>query len=93
MGEEEKKVRVEYQPTAGGSSIIETLFPNTPEEMVTVNNDHEGKLMMTHYCMLGNQHRMKFFKSDKETLDFLLKEGTSIDVSKEPHMHSLTIAF
>jgi hypothetical protein len=86
MGEEEKKVRVEYQSTAGGSAIIETLFSNTPEEMVTVYHDHTGELMMTHYCLLKNQPQMKLIRSDKENLDFTLKEGSTIDVSKEPHM-------
>jgi hypothetical protein len=92
-GEEEKKVRVEYQSTAGGSAIIEKLFSNTPEEMVTVYNDLKGELMMTHYCLLKNQPQMKLIRSDKENLDFTLKEGSTIDVSKELHMHSLSISF
>lgn len=93
MDKKEQKVRVEYRLTAGGSAIIETLFSNTPEEMVSVYNDHTGELMMTHYCLLRNQPQMKLIRSDKENLDFTLKKGSRIDVSKEPHMHSLTISF
>ena len=34
MGKEGQTIRVEYRLTAGGSAIVETLFPGTPEEMI-----------------------------------------------------------
>src|SRR5258708_4442203 len=56
-------VRVEYRLTAGGSALEEKLFPGTPHEMVSVYYDEDGKLGMTHYCMLGNHPRMTLTKS------------------------------
>jgi len=38
MGKEGQTVRVEYRLTAGGSAIVETLFPGTPEEMVSCHS-------------------------------------------------------
>ena len=45
--------------TAGGSVVHETLFPGQPHEMVSVYHRDGADLVMTHYCALGNQPRMK----------------------------------
>src|SRR5207302_4607908 len=45
--------------TAGGSVVHETLFPGQPQEMVSVYKVDGPDLIMTHYCVLGNQPRMK----------------------------------
>src|SRR3984885_14545336 len=45
--------------TAGGSVVHETLFPGQPHEMVSVYTVDGADLIMTHYCVLGNQPRMK----------------------------------
>src|ERR1700733_13839310 len=45
--------------TAGGSAVHETIFPGQPHEMVSVYTVDGQDLIMTHYCVLGNQPRMK----------------------------------
>ena len=52
-------VAVTYRVTAGGSAVIETLFPGAAYEMVTVYTIDDGALVLTHYCAEGNQPRMK----------------------------------
>jgi hypothetical protein len=93
MGKEGDRVRVEYRLTAGGSAIVETLFPGTPEEMISVYHDKKGKLSMTHYCMLQNQPSMKLVNAGVATLEFVLTKGSGINPKKDPHMHALTISF
>ena len=93
MGKEAQKVRVEYRSTAGGSAMVETLFPGTPEEMISVYYDREGRLVMTHYCMLQNQPHMRLDRSALDRLDFLFSEGGNIDPAKDSHMHALTLSF
>ena len=51
-GKEAEPAVVEYKVTSGGSAVVETLFPGTPHEMVSVYHDEHGKVAMTHYCML-----------------------------------------
>ena len=58
MGGKAEKIEATYHVTAGGSAVVETLFPGTPHEMVSVYTDNGGKLSMTHYCMMGNQPKM-----------------------------------
>jgi hypothetical protein len=93
MGKGGEKVRVEYRVSSGGSSIVETLLPGTPHEMVSVYFDNEGQLTMTHYCALRNQPRMKLQKADGQNLNFVFVGGTNIDPKKDAYMHSLTITF
>jgi hypothetical protein len=94
MGKEGEKVRVEYRLTAGGSALVETLFPGSAEEMVSVYHDRDGKLAMTHYCMLRNQPRMTLTKADAQTIDLVFaKKGNDIDPARDNHMHAVAITF
>lgn len=43
-----------YRVTAGGSAVIETLFPGTEHEMISLYHMDGGDLLLTHYCVLGN---------------------------------------
>jgi hypothetical protein len=75
--------------TAGGSVIHETLFPGQPHEMVSIYTVDGSDLAMTHYCMLGNQPRMKAkTKSLGNKLNFEFVGGTNLDPQKDKHMHS-----
>jgi hypothetical protein len=94
MGKEGEKVRVEYRLTAGGSALVETLFPGGREEMVTVYHDRRGKLAMTHYCMLRNQPRMTLAKADAQTIELVFSaRGNDIDPAREKHMHAVRFTF
>ena len=88
-----EKVTVKYETTAGGSVILETLFPGTPHEMVSVYYDNGGKIGMTHYCMLGNQPQMTLKKADDNKIALVFVSGGNIDLAKSPHMHELLISF
>jgi hypothetical protein len=89
---ENQEVTVQYQLTAGGSALAETLGAGTPHEMLTVYADEGGKLGMTHYCMLGNHPRMQLTKTDAGEMDFEVKQRGAIG-AKDRHMHSLAIYF
>jgi hypothetical protein len=94
MGKEGEKVRVEYRLTAGGSALVETLFPGSAEEMVSVYHDRKGKLGMTHYCVLRNQPRMTLGKADAQTIELVFaRNGNDIDAAREKHMHAVGITF
>ncbi len=80
--------------TAGGSAVQETFFPGDANEMVSLYHLDKGDLVMTHYCMLGNQPRMKADpKSEKNQIHFAFAGGTNLDPAKDMHMHESTITF
>jgi hypothetical protein len=75
--------------TAGGSAIHETLFPGQPQEMISVYTAQGPDVVMTHYCMLGNQPRLKAeAKSAANEWNFEFAGGTNLDPKKDKHMHS-----
>src|SRR5258707_575053 len=80
--------------TAAGSAVHETLFPGQPHEMVSVYHRDGADLVMTHFCALGNQPRMKADpKSPPNQIHFLFAGGTNLDPAKDMHMHEGTITF
>ncbi len=91
-GQGPQPVEITYRVTAAGSAVIETFNPGTPMEMVTVYHDQKGKLAMTHYCMLGNQPKMRLVKQTKKSLALDLVKNSGIKET-EPHMNALTIDF
>jgi hypothetical protein len=78
--------------TAGGSAVHETTFPGQPHEMVSVYTAEGNDLVMTHYCVLGNQPRLKADpKSPANKLTFEFTGGTNLDPKKDKHMHGATL--
>jgi hypothetical protein len=93
-GKPTDKVVSVIKVTAGGSAVQETLFPGTPQEMVSVYHRDGSDLVMTHYCMLGNQPRLKADpKSPANQIQFKFVGGTNLDPAKDMHMHEGTFTF
>lgn len=85
-GPDGKPMETRFRLTAGGSVLVETLFPGKAEEMVTMYHMDGNDLILTHYCMLGNQPRLKAV-SAKDTKKLMFKSvgGTNMK-SDDMHM-------
>jgi hypothetical protein len=87
-------VAASYRVTAGGTAVVETLFPGSPHEMVTVYTMDKGDLVLTHYCSEGNQPHMKAARGgDANAIAFKFDGGGNIKSPKDGHMHEATFAF
>jgi len=93
MGKGPVEVNLQYRLLAGGSVLEERIFAGTPHEMVTMYYDQNGKLAMTHYCMLGNRPGMLLKSSDAKTIKLDFDPACGIDPQREDHMHGITITF
>jgi hypothetical protein len=91
IGHGPEDLTVEYRVIAAGSAVEERTFPGTPNEMVTMYYDKDGKLALTHYCMLGNRPAMTVKSSDAKTISFQLEEGCAC--AKESHMDAVSLRF
>src|SRR5581483_9721702 len=58
IGQGPIEITSQYRLLAGGSVLEERCFAGSPNEMVTMYYDRNGKLAMTHYCMFGNRPGM-----------------------------------
>jgi len=82
---------VTYHVTAAGNAVMETLFPGTPHEMVTMYHVDGKDLRLTHYCAAGNQPSMVMKpSSDPSTLVFDFDRGSNMK-DGDMHMHSLKL--
>jgi hypothetical protein len=91
-GSGEHDVTATYKVTSGGSAVVETLFCGSEHEMVTVYHEDGDDLVLTHYCMLHNQPRMRAKRdgaANKLTFQFI--GGTNLNADKDQHMHDLTL--
>ena len=79
-----------YAVTASGSAVVETVFPGSEHEMVTVYHADGPDLVLTHFCMEGNQPRMRARGAQGSRFEFAYDGGTNIDPKRDRHMHSAT---
>jgi hypothetical protein len=83
-----------YRTVSAGTAVQETLFPGTPHEMVTMYYLDGKDLVLTHYCALGNQPKMRAeAPADPTKLVFKFAGGTNVNPEKDAHMHDLTLTF
>ncbi|MBL0928465.1 MAG: hypothetical protein IBJ11_12580 [Phycisphaerales bacterium] len=52
-----------FAVTSGGSAVREIMFPGSPHEMTNLYHLDGPDLVMTHYCAVGNQPRMRAAES------------------------------
>jgi hypothetical protein len=82
-----------YSVTAGGSAVVETVFPGSAHEMVTVYHADGPNLVLTHYCVEGNQPRMRAKDATARRVEFEFDGGSNIDPQHDRHMHSAWLEF
>lgn len=94
VGQGPIEMTVQYRLLAGGTVLEERCFPGSPMEMITMYYDNkDGKLALTHYCILGNRPGMTLKSADAKTIRFDLDGNCGINTATEPHMHALSVTF
>ena len=93
MGQGLVDLTKQYRLIAGGSVVEERDFPGTPNEMVTMYYDKDGKLALTHYCLFGNRPQMFVKAADAKSITFDFDKACGINPQKECHMHGMKIVF
>ncbi len=88
---EDKKATVRYEMTASGSALFEHYSDSSMgagNEMITMYYLDSGRLLLTHYCMAGNQPRMSLKRFDPATgeLEFDFLDATGLKDESAGHM-------
>ncbi len=89
-------VGITYKLVSAGSAMMETLdMAENKEAMVTMYHVNKDRLMMTHYCSLGNQPRMRVDRAPKaaNTLAFSYIDATNLSNPDDDHMAKLVFTF
>jgi hypothetical protein len=91
---EKDTFRLTYEVISGGSAMVERIVVGeTPME--TIYYLDGSRLLLTHYCMLGNQPRMeaKAFDPAAGELRFDFLDITNLVSADAPYMHGVTFHF
>ncbi len=84
-----------YELIAGGSTLVERETGVGRPTMVTMYHRDGNRLLLTHYCMAGNQPRMQAQTYDRTkgeiTFDFV--DATNLANPDATHMHNVSIRF
>lgn len=86
---------VTYELIAGGSALLERDTAADRPAMVTLYHRDGDRLVLTHYCMAGNQPRMvaRPFDPAGAELAFDFLDATNLPQPGAGHMHSAKIRF
>lgn len=90
-------VEVSYRMTGGGSALMSEIHSSKPghsEEMISMVHMDGDRLLLTHYCMAGNQPRMQATISpDAKSITFDFVDGTNITSAHPGHMQRVVFTF
>ena len=92
---EGKPMTASYQWTGGGTSLVETMTMAQKAAMTAMYHADKGSLMLTHYCKLGNQPRMRadMPEGNAKTLAFNFVDVTNLAKPTDAHMHKVSFTF
>ena len=90
-----KPVKISYALASDGSVLVEKIESGSESEMVTVYYPDGDRLMMTHYCSLHNQPRMRTdaVAAESRKLAFDFVDATNMSSPDAMHMHRLAVTF
>jgi hypothetical protein len=88
-------VRASYTLVAAGSALRERLHVGNLGEMLTLYYLNGGELMLTHYCVIGNQPRMRAgpLASEVREITFTFLDATNLPDPLAAHMDRLVVTF
>ena len=88
-----QSVQVSYRMTAGGSALMSEIVGHGETMISMINFDGPNRLLLTHYCAVGNQPRMQASASpDGRTITFNFLDATNLDNPQSGHMDHVVIA-
>jgi hypothetical protein len=92
---EGKPMTASYQWTGSGTTLVETMTKAQKPLMMTMYHADKGGLLLTHYCKLGNQPRMRADRpgADAKTLTFNFIDITNLAQPTDAHMHKVSFTF
>ena len=87
-------VSISYEVLAGGSTVLERfVHSGHGATMLTLYHLDGEDLMLTHYCMAGNQPRMRAEELSGDAVRFGFVDVTNLASPEAGHMHEAAFEF
>jgi len=90
-GENGAPLRVDFKVTSGGSAVMSEILGG--EDMISMFHlDGPDRLLLTHYCAVGNQPRMQASVSpDGKVITFTYFDATNLATPDAGHMQRMVL--
>ena len=83
-----------YELTGANTTLVERETAESMPGMMTMFHLNSGKLMLTHYCMAGNQPTMKgSYTPETKTITFDFVSASNLKSVDDGHMHHAVYTF
>lgn len=83
-------VQVTFKVTGGGSAVMSEIMGK--EDMISMFHMDGDRLLLTHYCAVGNQPRMQANLSpDGKTITFSYVDATNLSAPDAGHMKTMVL--
>jgi hypothetical protein len=92
-GVEGKPATVVFHTGGGGNTVREIMFPGDEHEMTNMYHLDGRSLVMTHYCAIGNQPRMRATAADADSIAFTFDSVTNRTSATQMYMGEMTLTF
>lgn len=86
-----KPVSVTYTLVSDGSALMERLHPGGEGEMISMYAPDGDGVMMTHYCTMHNQPRMRASAAPSGPIEFAFVDATNLAKPSDPHMDHVKV--
>jgi hypothetical protein len=91
--EDGKPYHVTFKVVSNGTAVMETLDGPDAMQMVTVYHPDGDSVLMTHYCSMGNEPRMRAKGLSKDKLVFAYVDAANLKSADDPRMTGLVLTF
>lgn len=82
-----------FHTSSAGSAVREVMFPGSPQEMTNMYHMDGPSLVVTHYCAIGNQPRMRAEGVRGDSILFRFDDVTNLTDADTAVMAELTLVF
>jgi hypothetical protein len=80
-----------FEVSSNGSVVREIMFPGSEHEMTNLYHFDGPSLVMTHYCAVGNQPRMRSKDATPQRMAFAFDSVTNMTAPDQHVMASMTL--
>ena len=86
-------IQVNFKVVSGGSAVMSEILGNGAEDMISMFHlDGPNRLLLTHYCGIGNQPRMQASVSpDGKVVTFNYVDATNLASPDAGHMQRMVL--
>ena len=91
--EDGKPFHVSYKLVSNGTALMETMDGPDAVQMITIYTWDKGSILLTHYCSMGNQPRMRAKGLENGKLVFTYVDAANLASLGAPRMSGLVLTF